>query len=41
MSITYNENASIKIPKEVINALPLDLKIVELERQHNELKHII
>ena len=41
MSITCNENASLRIPKEVINALPLDLEIVKLERWHNELKHTI
>jgi hypothetical protein len=41
MSITYNENAFAKIPKEVINTLPLDLEIVKLERWHDELKHTI
>ena len=41
MSITCNENAPSRIPKEVINALPPDLEIVKLERRHNELKHTI
>jgi hypothetical protein len=41
MSITCNESAPTRIPKEVINALPPDLEIVELERRHGELKHII
>jgi nitrogenase subunit NifH len=41
MSITCNENAPLRIPKEVIDALPLDLEIVKLERRHKELKHMI
>jgi hypothetical protein len=41
MSITYNENAPLRIPKEVINILPLDLEIVKLERRHKELKYMI
>lgn len=41
MSITCNENAPTRIPKKVVTALPLDPKIVELERQQNELKHTI
>jgi hypothetical protein len=41
MSITCNENAPSRIPKEVINVLPLDPEIVKLERRHKELKHII
>ncbi len=41
MSITCNENAPAKIPKEVINAPPPDPEILELKRRHDELKHII
>jgi hypothetical protein len=41
MSITCNENAPSRIPKEVINALPPDPEIVKLERRHKELKHMI
>ena len=41
MSITCNENAPARIPKTVIDALPLDLEIIELKRRHSKLKHII
>ena len=41
MSITCNENAPARVPKEVVDALPPDPEIVKLEKRHDELYHII
>jgi hypothetical protein len=37
MSISCNASAPTEVPREVINALPPDLEIVELERRQKEL----
>jgi hypothetical protein len=38
MSLTYDLQALVNVPKEVIDTLPPNLEIAELRREHKEFR---